>query len=229
MTIKGKKIREKYRICERERAEIFLAATRHNCDEVFDRTSDVNTVEGVFAADIYCHKQCSLKYIVDYKRSLEEPSESSHILAPKRDLFQKAMKQIDPLLENDYGFTISEITSLMVSLNTGNDKLIIRNRDVKQMLIETYGDKIQFAQNPRRNVSEMVYSAKVHHENLVAKIKNLDILRQSGSLLRGLIQQVDSGLGDKFCDSEEIKESWEKTQMPDGLLTFIFLSSLQYP
>ena len=158
LTIRGQKIREKYRICEKERVELFLRATRHNCNEVFDRVPDVNSVEAVFAADLYCHKQCILKYILNYQRSLEEPVEASPIVAPKRALFQEAVKQINPLLEKDYGFTVSEIASFMASLNTGDDDLNIRNRDVKQLLIEHYGDRIQFAPNPRRNASENLES-----------------------------------------------------------------------
>ena len=56
--------------------------------------------------------------------------------------------------------------------------------------------------------------------DLASKIKNLDILRESGTLLRELLQDVDFGLDDKFCDDEEIKNSWENTHMPEGLLTF---------
>ena len=41
--------------------------------------------------------------------------------------------------------------------------------------------------------------------DLASKIKNLDILRESGTLLRELLQDVDFGLDDKFCDDEEIK------------------------
>jgi hypothetical protein len=143
-----------------------------------------------------------------------ETNDDSPMVSPKLALFQEALKHID------YGFTVSEIASLMVSLNTGDHDINIRNRDVKQLLIEHYSHRIQFAPNPRQNASEIVYSSSVRPEDLVVKVKNLDILRQSGILLRGLIQKVDFGLGDKFCDSEEIKESWEKTQMSDGLLTF---------
>ena len=31
---------------------------------------------------------------------------------------------------------------------------------------------------------------------------------------------VDFGLGDKFCDADEIRHLWENTPMPDVLLTF---------
>ena len=57
--------------------------------------------------------------------------------------------------------------------------------------------------------------------DLASKIKKLDILRESGTLLRELLQDVDFGLDDKFCDVEEIKNSRENTHMPEGLLTFL--------
>ena len=58
--------------------------------------------------------------------------------------------------------------------------------------------------------------------------KNLDILRESGTLLRELLQDVDFVLDDNFCDVEEIKTSWENTHMPDGLLT-LFSSLFNIP
>lgn len=48
----------KYRICERDRANRFLEITRYNKDDVFTRTSHLQTADNVFAADLYYHKNC---------------------------------------------------------------------------------------------------------------------------------------------------------------------------
>ena len=66
-------------------------------------------------------------------------------IATKRLLFQKAVEHI----ENHYSFTVSDITAFMLSLNEGREELIILDRYVKQLLIEFYGDTIQFVKDPR--------------------------------------------------------------------------------
>ena len=222
--VKGTQQRTTFRICERKRAQLFLDAIKHNRDAVFDRVSDVTSVENVFAADLYCHTSCIKKYILNYQRSLgnsngdSQDKDSSGI--EKNLIFEEVVKQIDVLLEREYCFSVSEVREIMESYNEYTGELTIRNRDVKHLLIQHYGDSIQFAQNPRRNESELVFSAKIEPGDLACKIKNLDVLKEAGTLLRTLLKDVDFGLTDKFCDAEQLKESWEKTQMPDGLLTF---------
>ena len=45
-----------FRICEVPRAKLFLEARKSNLDDVYTRTSTLESVEDVFAADIRCHK-----------------------------------------------------------------------------------------------------------------------------------------------------------------------------
>lgn len=54
---------EKFRISERPRAEAFLKAAAVLQDEVFTRVCDLQNAESVFAADLYCHKQCIRNYL----------------------------------------------------------------------------------------------------------------------------------------------------------------------
>ena len=133
--LKGQKIREKFRICEKDRAALLLRAASYNRDTFFDRVSDLSSVENVFSADIYCHKHCIRKYILNYQRFIDKVPDKDTIptIAPKRLLFQKAVEHIDPLLENYYSFTVSDITAFMMSLNEGREEMIILNRDVKQL------------------------------------------------------------------------------------------------
>ena len=65
-----------------------------------------------------------------------------------------------------------------------------------------------------------MYSSAIHPGELATKIKNQNILHEAGYILRGILQQGNFGLGDKFCDAEELKNSWEATLMPEGLMTF---------
>ena len=47
-----------YRLCETERAELFLRATKFNMDAVFTKVSIFDKADYLFAADIMSHKQC---------------------------------------------------------------------------------------------------------------------------------------------------------------------------
>lgn len=61
---RGKKVREKFRIFEKEKADMFLQAAQHFYDEVvFDRVSDLSSAEAVFAADLFSYKRCIKEYI----------------------------------------------------------------------------------------------------------------------------------------------------------------------
>ena len=47
-----------YRLCETERAELFLRARKLNVDAVFTKVSIFDKPDDLFAADIMSHKQC---------------------------------------------------------------------------------------------------------------------------------------------------------------------------
>ena len=60
-----------FRLCETDRANLFISATRFNLDDVYTRTSFYDTKEQVFAADILTHKQCMNKYLLQYERDMD--------------------------------------------------------------------------------------------------------------------------------------------------------------
>ena len=47
-----------YRLCETEREELFLCATKFNMDTVFTKESVFDKPDDLFASDIMSHKQC---------------------------------------------------------------------------------------------------------------------------------------------------------------------------
>ena len=60
----------KYRICELNRAQKFLEATTFLQDQVYTR--DLQDVETVFGADLYCHKLCIRNYTKLYERTVTD-------------------------------------------------------------------------------------------------------------------------------------------------------------
>ena len=97
-----------FRICENERVQSFLDATKYYLDEVYTRTSTLNTIQDVFASDVYCHKLCINNYLLKYKRSKSADENPKNI--KKKCEIQKSFDTIISeinLTEN--GYSLSEI------------------------------------------------------------------------------------------------------------------------
>ena len=45
----------------------------------------------------------------------------------------------------------------------------------------------------------------------------MGVVKACGEIMRMALNNITFNLDDKFCDGDEMKESWENTQMPDQL------------
>ena len=66
----------------------------------------------------------------------------------------------------------------------------------------------------------MCFSSAITVEDIAAKMRDMNVVMACGEILRKAIKKVDFKLEDTFCDGNELKESWESTQLPEQLLTF---------
>ena len=48
----------------------------------------------------------------------------------------------------------------------------------------------------------------------------MNVIRLADEILKEALEKVDFKLDDRFCDGNELKDSWRTTRMPDQLLTF---------
>ena len=48
-------------------------------------------------------------------------------------------------------------------------------------------------------------------------MRGMDVVKSCGDILRKVLMKGYFKLDDKFCDGNELKESWERTQMPDQI------------
>lgn len=210
---KGVREREKFRLCKNGSAQKFLDAMNYHKDDVYVRCADLSSSDDIFAADLYCHKFCFQKY-TNFKQTDPTCETKTN---PKIGVFNDVISVLDPFIKSGYGFTISEIKEMMLDTN---NNIELYNRDVKTLLQDHYGDKIQFSPSHRVNEPEMCFSAEITVEDLTKSLRNRDIVRSAGEILREALQKVDFKLTDRFCDGSELRESWEQTHMPDQLLTF---------
>ena len=88
------------------------------------------------------------------------------------------------------------------------------------MLIDYYDNRIRFCPSHKVNEPEMCFSADISIDDLTRTIRNRDVVTSASEILRESFRNVDFKLEDSFCDGSELKESLEKTHMPDQVLTF---------
>ena len=72
----------------------------------------------------------------------------------------------------------------------------------------------------KKNKSEIVNSSTVTSSAILAKLNHLNIAKQAGKMIRMALKQVDFGLQDSFCDSNDLNDSWDQTRMPECLIEF---------
>lgn len=138
-------------------------------------------------------------------------------------LFARALPYIDRLLAKGECCTVVDVVEFGKSLLEEGEMLTstFQARDMKQLIHNHYGESVTFAPNVRVNESDIFFSSNVSAADLAIKLKNQDIMREAGTKLREALLDVDFGLQDSFCDSADLKASWEKTMMPAPLLTFL--------
>ena len=118
---------------------------------------------------------------------------------------------------------MSDIVEFALSLLEEGEVLTstFLNRDMKQLIISHYGHSVTISPNSRVNESDIIFSSDISAADIVIKLKNQDIMQEAGTQLRKVLKDVDFGLQDSFCDSTDLKSSWERTRIPGPLLTFL--------
>ena len=95
-------------------------------------------------------------------------------------------------------------------INTNKD-INIKNNEVKNFLEEFFGDSIQFCESDRQNQSTMVYSSSLDITDVINTLRSLDGVKSAAQIIRDKLLNIDFGLQDKFCDTEELKLAWRTT------------------
>ena len=86
---------------------------------------------------------------------------------------------------------------------------------------DTFGENIQFCSSERKNQSFFVFSSKISIKDILNKLRSLDTTKVVATKLQESLLSVDFNLNNKFCDVEELRESWQTTKMPDEWMAFM--------
>ena len=65
-----------------------------------------------------------------------------------------------------------------------------------------------------------VFSSTVGIEDVINSLRSLNNIKSGALDIRRALLDVDFGLNDKFCDADELKDSWKNIQVPEVLLSF---------
>lgn len=208
---------EKYRISESNRAKNFLKAAVFMQDDVYTRTCDLQDINAVFGADLYCHKPCVNKYILKYER-LQEKYCDDKSTNHKKEAWKYIISDIENGLANGYGYELSFVRDAMnKQLQVGS----VTNREVKLLLRNHFTDQICFSQSKQLNKSELFFSKGVSTENMADKIRVTDPIKECAAIIRQCLLDVDFDLQDRFCDATDLKTSWNTVPIPEPLLNFM--------
>lgn len=109
---KGTQVRGKLRLCTAESAKQFLEEMRYGKDDVYVRCVDLNGPEDVYASDLYCHNIYFKQYVSE-SHTKESLCESRASL--KCDVLKDVISELGPLIEDGYGFTMTEIREMKMN------------------------------------------------------------------------------------------------------------------
>ena len=83
------------------------------------------------------------------------------------------------------------------------------NKEVKLYLTEHYGERIQFSKSSIKNQSMLVFSSELSVQNII--VRSTNVIKEAASSLRNVIMKQSFHIDDKYCDADELSESWQKT------------------
>lgn len=215
--VKHKGDYEKYRISESHRAMKFLEATVFMQDDVYTRTCDLQDIQAVFGADLYCHKPCIKNYLLKYER-LKDVRCTSKSPNHKLEAWVNIVAGIEIGLANGEGYELSFVRDAMNKhLEVGR----VTNREVKILLINHFSDHISFSRSNQLNNSEFFFSKSVTTESMAETIRSTDPITQCAKIIRQSLLDVDFDLQDRFSDANDLKTSWNSVPIPEPLLKFL--------
>ena len=205
----------KYCICEKPSAQNLIDAAILLKDEVYTRISDLKTVQDIFSADLRYHSFNKYLHKYNYARN-PRGTENIEQEKSKRHYFNKYVQFLENIIEQGRGITLSEVRDL-IKEEEGVD---IFTNEIKLFIKETFGDRIQFCVAERKHQSILVCSPSIIVNDAINLLRNTNVVKEAASKLRHALLNIDFGIDDKFCDSEELKTSWQTIRMPDDLITF---------
>ena len=133
-----------------------------------------------------------------------------------RDIFKRPVKAMRTMPDRGRGLSLSEI-QIMVN---GEEESNLLKKDVKCFLIKEHGDNIKFNESVRKNASPFVFPAEAKVEHVINSLLNINTAKSAAEVIKESLLGVHCNLDDSFCGTQDLKQSWRQTKVPDALMIF---------
>ena len=206
----------KARISEDSRAKNVLTATVFFRDDVFTRTCDLQDINIVFGADLYCHKNCINSYILKHVRALKKVNsqEKFPTVSKKEVVFDNLVSEIDTDLRKGIGYPLSDIRDQCNQLLGTVDQTVFTSKEQKVLLINHYGENVSFSSSHNPSKSSPVFLCNISKEDIVETVRNSDRIRDKARAIRDILLKESDPLKDKFCDANDLSDACDDTKIP---------------
>lgn len=201
------KIRTLYRISEKCCAENFLEAVDFHKGSVQTRCIFMKSANDVFAYDVYYHKGCLRSFLKSHEKAKELIMDGIDASNDRMEIDDRAIMIFQSLNFEERGYSVSDIRE-KINVNQPESNCYT-NKQIKILMIKYYGDTICFTYPNDKKLSQMVYSSKLLTENVVEALrtKQRQQLKELGTVLRDECKNLDFGLKDSVCNSNDVKLS----------------------
>ena len=147
----------------------------------------------MFGADLYCHKQCVNRYLLQYERACSDRSDENPTASCRQKAWTSVIADIEIGLANGEAYELSYVRDAMKQ--HGSDS--VTNREVKVLLTNHFGDQICYSQPKQLNKSLMIFSKSVTAESMAETIRSTDPIKQCAELIRQSLLDTDFELNDE--------------------------------
>ena len=182
------------------------------CQENDPHSSIVSRILGAYDDELSAFKtQCFIH--AHCKDSLLEPPTMA-----SPEIYSTVVRPIiENMLDGNFYLSVSDIRD---ELTEHCPEVSFYNHKIKSYLLKEFSDKVSFCKPIKKNESEIVYSSSVTSSAILAKLNSLNVAKKAGEMIRTALQTVDFMLEDSFCDSNDLNDAWDNTQMPEVLAEF---------
>jgi len=201
----------KYQLSEDRSANKFLKAAVALQDAVYVSTCDLQDVNSVFGADLFYHDSCMKGYVGMYERKVSQEASAGSLQSLKLTAWNAVLADIAPQLESGSGFELSKICDAFNTELNKHEIKPVTNREVKVLLVNQLGDDVRFSESGNVRKSAMCFDQNAcTAESLADVVCSTDVVSDCAILLRNCLLGHDFDLQDRFCDADELKNSWKK-------------------
>ena len=130
---------------------------------------DLQDINDVLGADLYCHKNCINSYILKHVRALKKLNSQDEFptVSKKEVVFGNLVSEIDTDLRKGIWYPLSDIRDQCNQLLGTVDQTVFTNEELKVLLINHYGKNVSISSSHNRSKSFLVFLCNISKEDIV--------------------------------------------------------------